>query len=145
VARLEADRRDQYPRFVEITTRWMDNDLYNHVNNAVYNSFFDTAVNAFLIGEGLLDIARGRTAFLAVDTAVQFFRPLSFPDRVQCGLRVTHIGTSSVRFEIAVFANAEDTAAAQGHFVHVACDRVTLKPVAMPAATRAVFEKLKAA
>jgi acyl-CoA thioester hydrolase len=130
---------------VEITTRWMDNDLYNHVNNAVYNSFFDTAVNSFLIGEGLLDIARGRTAFLAVDTAVQFFRPLSFPARVRCGLRVAHIGTSSVRFEIGVFADGEDTAAAQGHFVHVACDRATLKPVAMPAATRAAFEKLRVA
>lgn len=134
-------RRD-YARHRIITTRWMDNDVYGHVNNVVYYSFFDTAVNATLIEEGLLDPARGAVVGLVVETGCRYAAPLSFPGDVTAGIRVGHLGRSSVRYEVGLFRDGEDIAAAEGHFVHVYVDRDTRRPVALPDALRAFLETL---
>lgn len=139
----QPETRDRYVHFLTITTRWMDNDVYHHVNNVVYYSFFDTVVNEYMMRAGLLDIGASPVISLVVATACEYFRPISFPDTVHCGLRVAHLGRSSVRYEIGIFRNDEDTAAAQGYFVHVACDRATQQPVAMPPEMRAALEKLR--
>jgi acyl-CoA thioester hydrolase len=136
------DTRSDYVRFVTITTRWMDNDMYSHVNNVVYYSWFDTAVNEYLIREGALDLDNGPVVNFVVENQCRFFSPIRFPDTVHCGLRVTHIGRSSARFEIGVFRNDEQQAAAQGHFVHVCCDRATQRPVPMPHTMRAALERI---
>jgi acyl-CoA thioester hydrolase len=143
MSRRQPETRDRYVEFVPIMTRWMDNDLYNHVNNVVYYSFFDTAVNGYMVRAGVLDLDASPVIGLVVETACQYFRPISFPDTVYCGLRVAHLGTSSVRFDIGIFRNDDDLAAAQGHFVHVTCDRATHRPVPMPADMRAALERLK--
>jgi acyl-CoA thioester hydrolase len=143
MARQQPETRDRYVEFVPIMTRWMDNDLYNHVNNVVYYSFFDTAVNGYMVRAGVLDLEASPVIGLVVETGCQYFSPISFPDTVYCGLRVAHLGLSSVRIEIGVFRNDENAASAQGHFVHVTCDRVTHRPVPMPADMRAALEKLK--
>ena len=135
--------RETYRHFITVTTRWMDNDVYRHVNNVVYYSFFDTAVNEYMMRQGVLDLERSPVVCLVVDTGCQFFSPIAFPDAVHCGLRVAHLGNSSVRYEIGIFRNDEVLAAAQGHFVHVACDRASLRPVAMPAALRRALEALR--
>lgn len=137
-ARPSPDRRNAYRHFEDITTRWMDNDSYGHVNNVVYYSYFDTVVNVYLIGRGVLDIARSSVIGLVAETHCNYFSAIAFPDRVRAGLRVGHLGTSSVRYEIGLFRNDDDLAAAQGHFVHVYVDRTTNKPVPLP-------EKLQAA
>ncbi len=135
--------RDAYRHFITLTTRWMDNDVYRHVNNVVYYSFFDTAVNEYMMRAGVLNLESSPVVCLVVDTGCQFFSPIAFPDSVQCGLRVAHLGNSSVRYAIGIFRNDEPLAAAQGHFVHVACDRATLRPAAMPADLRRALEALK--
>lgn len=133
-ARPVPDPRSAYVHFLPITTRWMDNDAYGHVNNVVYYAYFDTVVNRYLIECGLLDVARGPIIGLVVETACHYFAPLSFPAMVQAGLRVAHIGRSSVRYEIALFDGGAPMAAAQGHFVHVYVDRETRRPMALPEA-----------
>lgn len=143
-ARPQPEMRDRFREFVTITTRWMDNDVYHHVNNVVYYSFFDTAVNEYMVRAGVLDIERSRVICLVAATGCEYFSPLSFPDVVHCGLRVARLGRSSVRFEIGIFRNDEERAVAQGYFVHVACDRDTRRPVPMPADMRAALEKLRA-
>ena len=143
MARLAPDTRDRYLHFVKLTTRWSDNDAYRHVNNVVYYSFFDTAVNQYMLGQGVLDIEHGETVSLVVDTACTYFSPVSYPDLVHCGLRVVHLGASSVRYEIGVFRNHDALSAARGHYVHVCCDRKTLSPVPMPARLRAALEQLR--
>jgi acyl-CoA thioester hydrolase len=127
--RPSSPTRDGYPHFETISTRWMDNDVYGHVNNVVYYSFFDSAVNRYLIEQAALDPAAGAVIGLVVETQCSYFSPLSFPQSVQAGLRVAHVGRSSVRYEIALFAHGEDRAAAAGHFVHVYVDRLTRRPV----------------
>jgi acyl-CoA thioester hydrolase len=129
MARPEPDDRAAYPHLREITTRWMDNDAYGHVNNVVHYSFFDTTVNAWLIERGALDVARSPVVGLVVETGCHYFAPLSFPDPVTAGLRVGHLGRSSVRYELALFAPGARSAAAQGHFVHVYVERATRRPV----------------
>ena len=121
----------------------MDNDVYRHVNNVVYYSFFDTAVNEYLMRQGLLDLDESPVVSLVVETACTYFSPIAFPDVVHCGLRVAHLGRSSVRYETAIFRNDDAQAAAQGHFVHVACDRVTHRPVVMPDAMRRALQALR--
>jgi acyl-CoA thioester hydrolase len=143
--REQPETRERYREFITISTRWMDNDVYHHLNNVVYYSFFDTAVNEYLLRAGVLDIAASAVICVVVATGCQYFTPISFPDTVHCGLRVAHLGKSSVRYEIGVFRNADDAAAAQGHFVHVACDRDTRRPIAMPADMRAALDKLRMA
>ena len=120
--------REAFPLFVEVQTRWADNDVYGHVNNVVYYSYFDTAVNRYLIEQGVLDIHAGSTIGLVVETQCHFFAPIAFPEPVEAGLRVAHVGRSSVRYEIGLFANDDELAAAQGHFVHVYVDRLTRRP-----------------
>src|SRR5512140_2368923 len=117
------DRRDSYRHFHRIATRWMDNDAYGHVNNVVYYSLFDTAVNRYLIEAGALDIHRGEVIGLVVETHCNYFSPIEFPQMVEAGLRVAQLGASSVRYEIGLFAAGEPLTAARGHFVHVYVDR----------------------
>jgi len=131
-ARPQPLSRAAFAYFQTITTRWMDNDVYGHVNNVQYYSFFDTAVNGYLVGRGALDPARSDVIGLVVETRCNYFAPLSFPQDVDAGLRVGHIGTSAVRYEIGLFAQGADDAAAQGHFVHVYVDRHTRRPVVLP-------------
>jgi len=143
VSRSGPEARSRYPYFLAITTRWMDNDLYNHVNNVVYYSYFDTVVNEYMLREKVLSLAAGPVC-LVVETGCRYFSPISFPDAVACGLRVAHLGTSSVRFEIGIFRNDERNAAAQGHFVHVCCDRETHRPLPLPEDMRRALEKIRA-
>ncbi len=134
--------RDAYPVFRRITTRWMDNDAYGHVNNVVYYSWFDTAVNAHLIEQGVLDIERGTTIGLVIETQCNYFAPLAFPQTVDAGIRVARLGNSSVRYEVGLFAQGETLTAAKGHFIHVYVDRATRRPVHLPPALKSVLEKL---
>lgn len=120
----------------------MDNDVYGHVNNVVYYSWFDTAVNAYLIEQGALDIHAGSTIGLVIETQCNYFAPLAFPQDVQAGIRVAHIGSSSVRYEVGLFAADAPSAAAVGHFVHVYVDRDSRRPVPLPQALRQVLEPL---
>jgi acyl-CoA thioester hydrolase len=124
--------RAAFAHFSAITTRWMDNDIYGHINNVQYYSFFDTVVNGYLVAKGALDPATSKVIGLVVETHCNYFSPLSFPQSVEAGLRVAHIGTSSVRYEIGLFEKGADAAAAQGHFVHVYVDRDTRRPVVLP-------------
>lgn len=135
--------RHAYRAFHRISTRWADNDVYGHVNNVVYYSWFDTAVNALLIERGALDIHHGQTIGFVVETQCNYFAPLAFPQTVEAGIRVAQAGTSSVRYEIGLFAEGADTAAAQGHFVHVYVDRQTQRPVPLPEALRVVVAELQ--
>ena len=141
-ARPQPDLRASYPHFLTITTRWMDNDVYRHVNNVVYYSYFDTVVNQYLIEQGALDIETSPVVGLVVETQCRYFSPIAFPSKVHAGLRVAHLGNSSVRYEVGLFADAADRAAAQGHFIHVYVDRETNRPVALPAKLRSVLEPL---
>jgi acyl-CoA thioester hydrolase len=134
--------RADYPVFRPITTRWMDNDVYGHVNNVVYYSWFDTAVNALLIERGALNIHQGATVGFVVETQCNYFAPLAFPQTVEAGIRVARIGGSSVRYEVGLFAQGAERAAAQGHFVHVYVDRATQRPVPLPPALLAVVREL---
>jgi acyl-CoA thioester hydrolase len=124
--------RAAFVHFSSITTRWMDNDIYGHINNVQYYSFFDTVVNGYLVAKGALDPAAGKVIGLVVETHCNYFAPLSFPQIVEAGLCVTQIGTSSVRYEIGLFEKGSNAAAAQGHFVHVYVDRDTRRPVVLP-------------
>lgn len=144
-ARPTPPRRDAYAHFTAISTRWSDNDAYRHVNNVVYYGFFDTAVNQHLIEAGALDLEHSPAVGLVVETQCRYHAPVSFPDRVTVGLRLAHLGTSSLRYELAVFRNDEDEAAAEGHFVHVYVDRATNRPVPLPAAVRAAVLPLRRA
>jgi acyl-CoA thioester hydrolase len=134
--------RSSYRHFSAVPTRWLDNDAYGHVNNVVYYSFFDTAVNRYLIGCGVLDIHAGATIGLVVETHCNFFASVAFPQTVQVGLRVSRIGRSSVRYEIGLFAEQADLCAAAGHFVHVYVERHSRRPVPLPDDLRAALEPL---
>ena len=136
-------RRADFPAIRSITTRWMDNDVYGHVNNVVYYSFFDTAVNAHLIEQGVLDPASSPVIGLVVETGCRYAAPITFPDRVDAGIRVARIGTSSVRYEVGLFRNDDHDAAAFGHFTHVYVNRETRRPVPIPDAVRTVLEGLQ--
>lgn len=146
---MSADRnapretRAAYPRLVPLTTRWGDNDVYGHVNNVVYYAFFDTAVNGLLVAAGVLDLAASPVIGLVVETGCRYFAPVAFPDPLTAGVRVAHLGRSSVRYEIAIFRADEPEAAAQGHFVHVYVDRETRRPVPLPEALRTVLEAMR--
>jgi acyl-CoA thioester hydrolase len=140
--RIGPEPRSAYPAFRSIGTRWMDNDAYGHVNNVVYYSWFDTAVNAYLIEHGVLDIHHGQAIGLVVETQCNYFSPLAFPQTVDAGLRVARLGLSSVRYEVALFAQDQDLCAARGHFVHVYVDRVSRRPVSLPEPLKQLLETL---
>lgn len=131
MTRPSPQHRSTYRHFLEIPTRWADNDVYGHINNSVYYFYFDTVVNKFLIEQGLLNIGKSETIGLVVETSCNFFAPMAFPDLVTAGLRIDHMGKSSVRYEIGLFKNDEDQSSAQGHFVHVYVDEKTRRPVKM--------------
>ncbi len=131
-----------YPHTIRIQTRWIDNDVYGHVNNVVYYEYFDTVVNRFLIDQGLLEIGKSEIIGLVVETGCSYFTPIRFPEAVIAGLRVTKLGNSSVRYEIGLFTDLQDTACAQGHFVHVYVDTDTRKPKPLTAAMRNGLESL---
>lgn len=142
-ARPQPLPRSRFPRLQVITTRWMDNDLYGHVNNVVHYSFFDTAVNRYLIEAGALDIHEGAVIGLVVQSQCHYFAPLAFPQTVHAGLRVAQRGRSSVHYELGLFADDADTAAAVGRFVHVYVDRASRRPVALPATLLAALAPLE--
>jgi acyl-CoA thioester hydrolase len=139
----QPEPRSAYRAFRAIATRWMDNDAYGHVNNVVYYSWFDTAVNAHLVEQGALDIQHGETIGLVVETHCNFFSPVEFPQTVEAGLRVAHMGQSSVRYEVGIFVKGEALTAAKGHFIHVYVDRATRRPAALPIKLKSVLEALK--
>jgi acyl-CoA thioester hydrolase len=139
----QPEPRSAYRAFRTIGTRWMDNDAYGHVNNVVYYSWFDTAVNAHLIEAGALDIHRGETIGLVIETQCNYFSAIAFPQTVEAGLRVAHIGKSSVRYEVGLFVQGEAMTAARGHFIHVWVDRVTRRPAALPEKLQSVLEALR--
>ena len=144
MSRPSPEPRSAYRHFRVVPTRWMDNDVYGHVNNVQYYSFFDTVVNGYLIAQGVLDPHGGAVIGLVVETTCNYFESLSFPEAVDAGLRVPRLGTSSVRYEIGLFRAGDDRAVAQGHFIHVYVDRVTRRPVALPEPFRQALAPLVA-
>ena len=134
--------REQYRWFMKIATRWADNDAYGHVNNTVYYQWFDTAVNAWLVEAGLLDIERSDPIGLVVDTGCAYFSPLSFPGDVEVGIAVERLGTSSVTYRIGVFGAGSAEASAQGHFTHVYVGRESRRPAELPGEWRERLERL---
>lgn len=135
--------RADFPVFVPITTRWADNDAYGHLNNVVYYSLFDSAVNGWLVRQGVLDIQHGAVIGLVVETRCHYFAPLAFPAPVEAGLRVAELGRSSARYEVGIFAEGAAETAAHGHFVHVYVDRATRRPLSLPDPLRRVLETLR--
>jgi acyl-CoA thioester hydrolase len=138
----QRETRAGYRQFYSIPTRWMDNDVYGHVNNVVYYAYFDTVINRYLIEEGGLDIARGETIGLCVESHCAYTRPIAFPAAIDAGLRVAHLGLSSVRYEIGIFARDEQEISAHGWFVHVFVDRATRRPSPLPETFRAALGRL---
>ncbi len=129
--------RSEFKTWRRFATRWADNDAYGHVNNAIFYQWFDSAVNGWLVEQGMLDIADGDPIGLVVGTHCSYFAPLTFPQDVEVGLAVAELGRSSIRYRIGIFGDGEEFAAAQGEFVHVVVDRATRRPVEIPAAWRA--------
>lgn len=144
MSRPDPSARSAYRAFRTIHTRWMDNDPYGHMNNVVHYSLFDTAVNGWLIEKGVLDIHGGDQIGLVVETGCKYFSEMAFPDIVTAGLRVARLGSSSVRYEVGLFRNDEDRAAAEGFFVHVYVDRQTRRPKPLNDALRGVLEEIGA-
>lgn len=140
--RLPPGRRADYTAFALHTTRWNDNDVYGHMNNVVHYALFDSTVNGWLIGRGLLDPQRGAQIGLVAETGCRYHAEMGFPDRITAGLRVARLGRSSVRYEIGLFRNEDDSAAAEGFFVHVYVDAVTRRPAPLAPALRAALETL---
>jgi acyl-CoA thioester hydrolase len=142
-AKPQPEGRAGYKAFRTITTRWMDNDAYGHVNNVVYYSWFDTVVNAHLIEQGALDIHRGETIGLVIETQCNYFASVGFPQTVEAGLRVAKIGNSSVRYEVGLFLAGDPLTVAKGHFVHVYVDRANRRPTHLPPRLKSVLEALQ--
>ena len=134
--------RKDFLHFYPITTRWMDNDAYGHVNNVVYYLWFDTVVNQFLIAHGSLDIHTGESIGLVVESHCNYFSPVAFPEPITAGLCVARLGDSSVRYEVGIFRGDAEIASAQGHFVHVYVDRISRKAVSIAAATRSLLQSI---
>ena len=135
-------QRSDYKQFSHIETRWNDNDSYGHVNNIVYYSYFDTAVNRHLIQLGVLDLTSSDAIGLVIESKCTYISPITFPDTVAVGLKVIHLGNSSVRYQIGLFCNDSELASAVGEFVHVYVNRTSNKPVSIPDDTRKVLQAL---
>ena len=136
MAKKTPSTRSDYSVFSTITTRWFDNDVYGHMNNTIHYQLFDTAVHGYLVGQGVLDFKSGSTVFLVVETGCKYFSELAFPDIVSAGIRVQKLGTSSVIYDVGLFKGEDNTAAAEGFFVHVNVDRETRQPVVINDACR---------
>jgi acyl-CoA thioester hydrolase len=143
-SRPTPEPRSAYAAFQTIPTRWMDNDLYGHVNNAVYHFWFDTAVNTHLIEHGVLDIHAGDVIGFIVENHCNYFAPVAYPQTIEAGIRVASMGKSSVRYEIGLFiqGDASNLTIAKGYFVHVYVKRETQQPTTLPDNLRLVLEKL---
>lgn len=135
--------RGDYPHFQPITTRWHDNDIYGHVNNVTYYSYFDSAVNAYLVEVGGLDIHNGEVVGFVVSSSCDYFASIAFPERIEIGLRVAKLGNSSVQYELAVFKQGEDQACAAGRFVHVFVERASNRPLPIPERLRTALAALQ--
>jgi acyl-CoA thioester hydrolase len=135
--------RGDYRHFCSISTRWMDNDAYGHVNNVVYYSWFDTVVNQFLVENGALDIEHSPVIGLVIETHCNYFASIAFPDRVTAGVCVSKLGNSSVRYEVGIFRDGEEKASAQGHFVHVYVDRASRRPAALSPELRSLLQTIE--
>jgi len=141
MTRPNALQRDAFSLFRPLQTRWADNDVYGHMNNVVHYALFDTAINGWLFDQGLLDFDKGETIGLVVETGCHYFAEMAFPDRVDAGIGVERLGTSSVTYRIALFRNDETQASAQGRFVHVYVDRRTRRPKPLTQDWRGVLEQ----
>ena len=139
MSRAPLKGREAYKIWRDIGTRWADNDAYGHVNNTVYYSWFDTAVNSWLIDSGLLDIEKGDPIGLVVETGCRYAKSITYPEMVEIGLAVSHVGTSSVRYQLGIFRKGDAEAAAEGHFVHVYVDRQSRRPAHLPEGWRRTF------
>jgi acyl-CoA thioester hydrolase len=142
VSRERAAARSEFKAWRRFTTRWADNDAYGHINNVIFYQWFDSAVNGWLVEQGLLDIQAGDPIALVVETRCSYFAPLEFPQNVDVGLAVSKLGGSSVRYRIGVFADGGQQAAAQGEFVHVLVDRATRRPVDIPENWRRALDSI---
>ncbi|MDN3516118.1 thioesterase family protein [Aquisalimonas lutea] len=138
-----APARADYRVFYPITTRWMDNDLYGHVNNVTYYAYFDTAVNQYLVEEGGLDIHNGPVVGFVVRSSCSYLRPVAFPERIEAGVRVEHLGNSSVQYGVGIFREGDPAVCAHGEFVHVFVDRAANRSVPIPDTIRAALERLR--
>jgi len=141
--KIQAKSRDHFRHFLPITTRWMDNDAYGHVNNVVYYSWFDTVVNQFLISHGVLDVEHSPVIGLVIETQCNYFASVAFPETIVAGLAVSKLGNSSVRYELGIFKENESHACAQGHFVHVYVDRDQRRPTSIPDAMRHLLNSIQ--
>ncbi|MEP6881776.1 MAG: thioesterase family protein [Dokdonella sp.] len=135
--------RGDFNHFLPIATRWKDNDIYGHVNNVEYYSYFDTVINMYLIGEGGLDIHSGEVIGVCAESHCKYFGGFAFPATIDAGLRVEHLGNSSVRYGVGLFRQGEENAAAVGWFVHVFVDRDARKPTSIPERLRRALESLR--
>lgn len=142
MSRPAPSTRADYRWFHAITTRWMDNDAFGHVNNVVYYSWIDTAVNRFLLDHGLLDLAASPVVGIVAETGCRYISQITYPDDVTVGIRVTKLGRSSVRYAVGIFRAAEDVASAEGHFVHVYVDRASMRPLPIPGFIGTVLERI---
>lgn len=139
MSRPSPGTRADYRFFHEISTRWGDNDVYGHVNNVIYYSWFDTAVNALLIENDLLDLGASREIGIVAENGCRYHASVTFPERITVGGRVARLGTSAVRYELGIFRHHEAGAAAEGYFVHVYVDRASMRPVPLPERLRAAL------
>lgn len=144
MADIDIPRRDEYRYFIDISTRWQDNDIYGHVNNVVYYSYFDTAANHLLIREGGLDIQAADIIGVVAESQCRYCAGVAYPDELEAGVRIGQLGNRSVRYEIAIFRKGEQEARAAGFFVHVFVQRNTMRPVPIPDALRAALAKYSA-
>ena len=135
-------KRADYGHWLAIPTRWMDNDIYGHVNNVVYYSYFDTVISGYLVSAGGLDMHAAEVIGVCAESACRFKDSFSFPDTVEAGLRVAHLGNRSVRYEVGLFKAGREEAAASGHFVHVFVARESMAPVAIPKPIRQALARL---
>lgn len=135
--------RSEYQYLQPVSTRWHDNDIYGHVNNVTYYSYFDSAVNTYLIEQGGLDIHDGNVVGFVVSSSCDYFASIAFPDRIEIGLRVGKLGNSSVQYELAVFKDGVEEACAAGRFVHVFVDRASNRPVSIPEPLRGALARLE--
>ena len=140
--KLTPPTRSDFVAFEEIHSRWMDNDAYGHINNVIYYSFFDTAVNRYLIERNVLNVLKSEAIGFVIETQCKYFSPIAYPDLIHVGLKVIHLGNSSVKYEVAIFKNDDDIASAAGNFVHVYVNRSTNKPTPIPQNVREILAGL---
>ncbi len=140
--KLTPPTRSDFVAFEEIHSRWMDNDAYGHINNVVYYSFFDTAVNRYLIEHNVLNVLKSEAIGFVIETQCKYFSPITYPDLIHVGLKVIYLGNSSVKYELAIFKNDDDVASAAGNFVHVYVNRSTNKPTPIPQNVREILAGL---